>query len=109
MDPSDTSKTRRRGNRPGDPYGWGRPRAEVLGDLAPPPDASASVKASGGLSLAGQIDCVTREVALRENSYPKQIAAGRLTEAEATRKIARMRAVLDTLISLQRMVNSLPH
>ena len=103
-------------------YPWNQPKGnqptgEELDPLAPPlpkrrprrlPDPSPPPGPNQGFSLSEQIDCVTREVHLRENTYPRQIAAGRLTEAEAARKIARMRAVLDTLINLQVFVKSLP-
>ncbi len=117
MDRPDPPRRIRRVERPADPYGWSRPLSEVLDDIAPPPaqrrkepraDPSSRAKSIAGFSLSEQIDCVTREVALREHSYPKQIAAGRLTQAEAARKIARMRAVLDTLVNLQRMIDSVP-
>jgi hypothetical protein len=39
-------------------------------------------------------DCCRRELALRRNVYPKQIAAGRLSPAKADREIALMTAVV---------------
>ncbi|MGI8839901.1 MAG: hypothetical protein ACR2F8_03810 [Caulobacteraceae bacterium] len=111
------TKPKHRAPRKTGPYDWSRPLTEVLDAIAPPPpakkperraDPAAPMRSGDGFSLAEQIDCVTREVALRENTYPNQIAAGRLTETEAARKIARMRSVLDTLVNLRRMIDSLP-
>jgi hypothetical protein len=110
-------KTKRRAEGGPKAYDWHHPKAEELYPIAPPrpkkpsprpPDPSPPPGSTVAFSLAEQIDCVTREVSLRENTYPNQVAAGRLTVAEAARKIARMRSVLDTLINLQRMVDSLP-
>lgn len=44
-------------------------------------------------------DCCRRELALRRNVYPRQIAAGRLTQAKAEREIELMTAVVAYLES----------
>jgi hypothetical protein len=46
---------------------------------------------------AMQIGAVKRELALRLNTYPKWVAAGRLEQADADRELRAMRAVLATL------------
>ena len=48
-------------------------------------------------SLAEQIACIEREIAMRVRVYPRQISAGRMTQVKADREIALMRAVLTTL------------
>jgi hypothetical protein len=50
------------------------------------------------VSLADQIACVKRELAMRDRAYPKFIAAGRMTQQKADSEIAAMRAVLETLL-----------
>ena len=52
------------------------------------------------VSLADQMDCVRREIALRERAYPRWIAAGKMTQAKAGREIELMRRVLATLEGL---------
>jgi len=53
------------------------------------------------ISFADQIACVRREIAMRERVYPKWVNAGRMKAEAAERGIAAMRAVLETLLSLQ--------
>lgn len=48
-----------------------------------------------------QIAAVRREVGMRERVYPRFIAKGTLTEAEAERQIATMKAVQATLERLR--------
>lgn len=52
------------------------------------------------VSLADQVACVKREVALRMRVYPRWVAAGRMTQAKAATEIACMQAVLKTLETL---------
>ena len=54
----------------------------------------------GVIGLEQQIQCVAREVKLRERCYPRWVRQGRLKEAQAQREIERMRAVLHTLQEL---------
>jgi hypothetical protein len=49
------------------------------------------------ITLDEQIACVKREVALRKNVYPKQVAGGHMTRPEAERQLLHMEAVLETL------------
>ena len=54
------------------------------------------------IPLADQIKCVGREIGLRKNVYPKRIARGLMTDAEATREMATMEAVLESLKRIER-------
>lgn len=47
-----------------------------------------------------QIAAVARELALRRRVYPRQVAVGRMKQADADREIDAMRAVHDTLRGL---------
>jgi hypothetical protein len=49
------------------------------------------------IGLPEQIAEVQRELALRERVYPRFIAAGKMTQANAQKYTARMQAVLATL------------
>jgi len=55
----------------------------------------------GGLpvivTLAAQIECVEREIKLRERVYPRWISEGRMTPGKADAELAGMRAVLATV------------
>lgn len=53
------------------------------------------------ISVADQITCVRREIAMRARVYPKWVNAGRMKADAAEREIAAMHAVLETLLSLQ--------
>lgn len=48
-------------------------------------------------TLAEQVACVRREIAMRERVYPRQVGAGKMKQAAADREIAVMRAVLATV------------
>lgn len=50
-------------------------------------------------TLAEQIECVEREIGMREKVYPRWVRAipQKLTQAKADQELARMRAVLATL------------
>lgn len=49
------------------------------------------------ITLARQIACVRRELALRRAAYPRWITSGRMNADTAEAEIAAMQAVLDTL------------
>lgn len=51
--------------------------------------------------LTGQIAEVKRELALRANTYPRLIAAGKMRQGEADLCTGRMEAVLATLMFCQ--------
>jgi hypothetical protein len=53
------------------------------------------------VSIAGQIAEVRRELALRSNTFPRLVAAGKLRQGEAELCTARMEAVLATLMFCQ--------
>ncbi len=44
-----------------------------------------------------QVDCVRRELKMRERVYPRWIASGKMTQTLAARELEAMRAVLETL------------
>jgi hypothetical protein len=52
------------------------------------------------LPLSEQIDCVRREIGMRERVYPRWVQNGKMTQRAADLEIARMSAVLMTLESL---------
>jgi hypothetical protein len=52
--------------------------------------------------LSEQIACVERELAMRQRVYPRQVAAGKMTEAKAQHEIRVMQSVLETLRDLWR-------
>lgn len=49
------------------------------------------------IPLAAQIDCVRREIAMRERVYPRWVAASKMKAGKADQEIEAMRAVLHTL------------
>lgn len=53
-------------------------------------------------TLARQIQCVAREIALRRAVYPKFIASGRMKQDRADDEIATMEAVIETLKGLEK-------
>lgn len=53
------------------------------------------------VTLADQIRCVEREIALRRHVYPRQVSIGRMKPGEADEEIRRMESVLATLRSLE--------
>lgn len=53
------------------------------------------------IELQGQIDCVRRELQMRDFVYPTRIANRKMTQAKADHEMAAMRAVLATLTELQ--------
>jgi hypothetical protein len=53
------------------------------------------------IPLTDQIDCVKREIAMRERVYPTRVSGRRMTQEQMDRELGRMRAVLRTLQALQ--------
>ena len=53
-------------------------------------------------TLDDQIDCVKREIGMRERTYPKWVQTRRLSQEQMDRELGRMRAVLNTLQNLKR-------
>ena len=49
------------------------------------------------ISIEDQIACVRRELRMRSSVYPRWIGNGKMTEAQASREINAMGAVLATL------------
>lgn len=54
-----------------------------------------------GYTIAQQIACVKREIAMRERVYPKWVASGRMKPEAAEREIATMTAVLRSLEEIE--------
>ena len=54
------------------------------------------------VDISDQIACVKRELSLRKGFYPTLIARGKMTPATAEQEIARMTAVLNTLVLAER-------
>jgi hypothetical protein len=54
-----------------------------------------------------QIACVRREIAMRERSYPRWVEAGKMTQEKAEDELAAMRAVLATIIKVERAAAAL--
>lgn len=50
------------------------------------------------VSIIGQISEVDREIAMRKQVYPRQVASGKMRQAEADLLIGRMEAVRRTLV-----------
>ena len=59
------------------------------------PDAPQQV------SLRRQLECVLREIGMRERVYSRRVASGDMLQSKADDEIAAMRAVADTLRNLQ--------
>lgn len=47
--------------------------------------------------IQDQIDCIKREIAMRERTYPTLVERRRLSQEQANRELTRMRAVQCTL------------
>lgn len=59
------------------------------------------------VSLKDQIACARRELAIRENVYPRRVQRGDMTEVGMKKELAAMSAIIDTLEALERGEN--PH
>jgi hypothetical protein len=59
-----------------------------MADLFPTPLA---------IPIEVQIECVEREIGMRNAVYPRRVLAGKMSQSLADREIASMRAVLATL------------
>lgn len=52
------------------------------------------------IDLNQQIQCVRREIAMRQSAYPRWVKEGRMKQAKATEEIEAMQAVESTLVEL---------
>ena len=52
------------------------------------------------ITLDQMIQCVDREIGMRERSYPRWVEQKKLLQATADQELARMRAVRDLLLDL---------
>lgn len=57
------------------------------------------------IPIEDQIDCVKREIGMRERVYPTWVDRRRMSKEQADRELGRMRAVLATLQRLQEAMN----
>ena len=55
---------------------------------------------SAVVPVSDQVACVAREIKMRERVYPRWVAAEKMTQAKADAELAAMRAVLETLRTL---------
>jgi hypothetical protein len=60
------------------------------------PGAPSSVR------IERQVVCAQREVAQRQRVYPRLVASGRMTQAQADEEITIMQAIVETLRGLRR-------
>jgi len=49
------------------------------------------------ITVMDQIRCVRRELAMRQNAYPKWVKSGRMKQEDADKEIAALQAVHDSL------------
>jgi hypothetical protein len=54
------------------------------------------------VSIEAQISEVKREIGLRQRVYPNRVMSQRMSQADADKHMARMKAVLATLEAVQR-------
>lgn len=54
-----------------------------------------------GYTIAAQITCIRRELAMRKNVYPKWVSSGRMKAEQADHEINCMQTVHDTLVKLE--------
>jgi hypothetical protein len=53
------------------------------------------------VSLERQIECVRREIRIRQQTYPTKVARRRMSQHHADEELACMKAVMATLIAMQ--------
>ena len=51
--------------------------------------------------LADQLECAQRELGLRQRTYPKWVAQGRITEAKAQHEIECMSSIVESIKKLK--------
>lgn len=49
------------------------------------------------VSIEAQIECVERELAMRNRVYPRLVDAGKMSQRQADKEIEAMQAVVETL------------
>lgn len=55
------------------------------------------------VTTADMVACIKRELAMRENVYPKWVRSGRMKASDADREVRRMRGVLKRLLISQQI------
>jgi hypothetical protein len=58
-------------------------------------------QATQKITLWAQVQCVRREIAMRNRVYRRRVQEGRMTQAAADRELAEMQAVYETLQRLE--------
>lgn len=56
---------------------------------------------AGPVSVRDMVACLGREVRMRESAYPKWVQAGRMSAAEASGELSRMRAALNLVAAIE--------
>jgi hypothetical protein len=54
------------------------------------------------IPLSEQLACARRELSFRQRVYPRLVENGKMTQAEADKELARMQALHDTVMRLQK-------
>lgn len=54
-----------------------------------------------GITLADEIECLKREIRMREQVYPRWVSNGKMKPDKAEREIAVMKSALESLHRLQ--------
>ena len=54
------------------------------------------------IHIDAQIACVKREIRMREQTYPRWVSSGKMKQEVADIETARMRAVLETLMEIEK-------
>lgn len=62
-------------------------------------------EAMSTIPIEKQIACIKRELGMRSRVYPRRIALEKMTQEKADEELAAMRAVLETLESIQKQNN----
>lgn len=53
------------------------------------------------------VACVDREIMMRERNYPRWVIAGKMPDVQATKEIARMKAVREALILAEAQLHAI--
>jgi hypothetical protein len=56
---------------------------------------------TGQITLWAQVQCVRREIAMRNRVYRRRVTEGKMTQATADKELAEMHAVYETLQRLE--------
>lgn len=59
-------------------------------------------------TIQQQIQCIEREIRMRDQVYPRRVEDGKMKQEQADREINTMRAVLGTLLAVRQMKDVAP-